>query len=110
MNRAFDISIRSHFSGIWKAGINNIKFQVKHVIGARVLTFEEFHTLITRIEGILNSRPITLLSSDSHDLCTLIPGDFLIKQPFQAIPEPDIIDIRVKQLTRLSFDNVTNYI
>lgn len=56
-----------HFGGIWEAGIKSAKHHLKHVIGQQVLTYEEFHTLITRIEGILNSRPITPTSSDPHD-------------------------------------------
>ncbi|CAI6355096.1 unnamed protein product [Macrosiphum euphorbiae] len=89
-----------HFGGIWEAGIKSAKHHLKHVIGQQVLTYEEFHTLITRIEGILNSRPITPTSSDPHDLSALTPGHFLIGQPIHALPEPDTTNIRILRLNR----------
>ncbi|XP_022165266.1 uncharacterized protein LOC111030183 [Myzus persicae] len=89
-----------HFGGIWEAGIKSVKNHLKHVIGQQVLTYEEFLTLITRIEGILNSRPITPSSSDPHDLSALTPGHFLIGQPIHAIPEPDTTDVQINRLNR----------
>lgn len=89
-----------HFGGIWEAGIKSAKHHLKHVIGQQILTYEEFHTLITRIEGILNSRPITPTSSDPNDLSALTPGHFLIGQPIQAIPHPDTTDIKINRLNR----------
>jgi len=89
-----------HFGGIWEAGIKSVKFHLKHVIGQQVLTYEEFYTLTTRIEGILNSRPITPSSSDPHDLSALTPGHFLIGQPIHAVPEPDTTEVKINRLNR----------
>ncbi|XP_060871447.1 uncharacterized protein LOC132945707 [Metopolophium dirhodum] len=89
-----------HFGGIWEAGIKSTKYHFKHAIGQQVLTYEEFLTLTTRIEGILNSRPITPTSSDPHDLSALTPGHFLIGQPLQALPEPDLTDVQINRLNR----------
>ncbi|GFY25290.1 integrase catalytic domain-containing protein [Trichonephila clavipes] len=44
------------------------------------MTLEEFLTIITQIEGILNSRPITPLSEDIDDFEILTPGHFLIQR------------------------------
>lgn len=68
-----------------------------------MLTYEEFHTLITRVEGILNSRPIRPASCDPHDLNALTPGHFLIGQPMHAIPEPDFSVIQINWLNRRQF-------
>lgn len=73
---------------------------MKHVIGTQVLTFEEILTLITRIEGILNSRPLTPASSDPNDLVPLTPGHFLIGQPLHALPEIDLTQVPLNRLDR----------
>lgn len=78
----------------------SVKFHLKRVIGTQTLTYEEFRTLTTRIEGILNSRPLTPISTDPHDYKTLTPGHFLIGQPIQTIPEIDVTQTPLNRLTR----------
>ncbi|XP_075158197.1 uncharacterized protein LOC142231473 [Haematobia irritans] len=51
-------------------------------------TFEQFSTLLSRIEGVLNSRPISAMSEDPSDLTALTPGHFLRGSPLLALPEP----------------------
>lgn len=68
-----------------------------------MLTYEEFLTLTTRIEGILNSRPIMPILSDPHDLSALTSGHILIGQPIHALPEPDITDVQINRLNRWQF-------
>ncbi|GFT41584.1 integrase catalytic domain-containing protein [Trichonephila clavipes] len=64
------------------------------------MTLEEFLTIITQIEGILNSRPITPLSEDIDDLEVLTPGHFLIGRPITSISEPNLLDKTEKTLSR----------
>lgn len=65
-----------HFGGLWEAGVRSVKFHLRRVLGNHLLTFEEFSTLLCRIEACLNSRPIAP-QSDTLDEC-LTPGHFLI--------------------------------
>jgi len=69
------------------------KLQLKKVVGNQVYTLEELMTLITRIEGVLNSRPLVAMSTDLNDLSVITPGNFLIGKPLMTIPEHDIVDI-----------------
>ncbi|XP_060842552.1 uncharacterized protein LOC132922848 [Rhopalosiphum padi] len=89
-----------HFGGIWEAAIKSTKLHLKKVVGNQVYTLEELMTLITRIEGVLNSRPLVAMSTDPNDLSVLTPGHFLIGQPILAIPEHDISDIPQNHLKR----------
>jgi len=63
---------------------------------------EELTTLVIRIEGILNSRPISAFSSDPNDVSALTPGhlDCSIGQPLAAIPNRNVVDIPMNRLNR----------
>jgi len=70
------------------------------VIGTQLLKYEKMSTLSARIEGILNSQPLTALSTDPNDLCSLSPGDFLIGQLLVAIPETETTSTPTNRLNR----------
>ena len=65
-----------------------------------MLTFEELLTVITQIESVLNSHPISPMSSDANDLEILTPGHFLIGWLMTAIVEPELINIHENRLKK----------
>lgn len=77
-----------HFGGLWEAGIKSSKFHLKRALGEAHLTYEMFNTLIVQIESVLNSRPMTPLSSDPQDLSPLTPSHFLIGRTTNTVPDP----------------------
>lgn len=56
------------------------------IMGNHTFTYEEFSTILCRVEAVLNSRPIIPASTDPHDFECLTPGHFLICQPLLALP------------------------
>ncbi|XP_051162195.1 uncharacterized protein LOC127282137 [Leptopilina boulardi] len=88
-----------HFGGIWEAAARSFKHHLKRTIGETLLCYDEFETLVCEIEAILNSRPLTPMSSDPHDLMVLTPAHFLIGQSFQTVPSVDYSDIKVNRLS-----------
>ena len=50
------------------------------------MSCENFQTLLTQIESMLNSRPLTPISNDSNDFTALTPGHFLIGRPMNIRP------------------------
>ncbi|GFS94739.1 integrase catalytic domain-containing protein [Trichonephila clavipes] len=89
-----------HFGDLWEAGVKSVKHHLKRAIGNLHFTFEEFETIMIQVEGILNSRPLTLLSSDTDNFDVLTPGHFLIGRPITSIPEPNLIDVNENRLSR----------
>lgn len=89
-----------HFGGLWESGVKSIKHHLRRVLGLANLTYEELYTLLVQIEGILNSRPLTPLSSDPSDLSVLTPFHFLIGRSLTVVPHPQVTDITTMRLTR----------
>ena len=56
-----------HFGGLWEAAVKSAKLNLKKVVGAQRLTYEEFHTVLTQVEACLNSRPLIAVTSHSFD-------------------------------------------
>lgn len=89
-----------HFGGLWEAGVKSTKSHLKRIMANASLTFEDFATLLAQVEAILNSRPLSPLSSDPRDLNPLTPSHFLIGRPLTSIPEPDLTETKENRLTK----------
>lgn len=63
--------------GIWERSIRSLKQHLKRVVGEQALTFEEYSTMLARIEASLNSRPLCPISEDIDDIDFLTPAHFL---------------------------------
>jgi len=95
------IPVRSpHFGGLWEAGVKSMKSLLSKVLGDSYFTYEELLTIITRAEACLNSRPLTLMSSDPSDMSHLTPGHFLIGDSLSAIPEIYDTNVPTNYLSR----------
>lgn len=90
-----------HFNGLAEAGVKSIKTHLSRVVGEQVLTYEEFYTLLTKVEAILNSRPLSPTSPDPNDLLPLTPAHFLILEPLNSsVPEPNLQHLPINRLDR----------
>ena len=67
-----------HFGGVFEALIKSAKKAIKVILGDADVTDEELHTAVSGAERLLNSRPITYVSSDPNDLSPLTPSHFLV--------------------------------
>ncbi|XP_075259525.1 uncharacterized protein LOC142351282 [Convolutriloba macropyga] len=68
----------SHFGGTWERLIGMSKRLFFNITGSRKLQEDSFSTLICQVEALLNSRPLTSVSSDiRRDVESLTPGHFL---------------------------------
>ena len=89
-----------HFGGLWEASVKSFKNHFTRVAGNSLLAYEQLHTYVVEIEAILNSRPLTPLSSDPNDLLPLTLGHFLIGNSMTSLP---MTDLRMTPVNRLSW-------
>lgn len=89
-----------HAGGVYEIAVKLVKHHVRRVIGDSLFTFEEFQTVLCKIEAILNSRPLTPLSNNPDDLSVLTPGHFLIGRPLCAIPQQKFLNVRLSYVKR----------
>lgn len=89
-----------HYGGLWESAVRSMKIHLKRTLGETCLTVAEMTTVLTQIEAILNSRPLTPMSEDPNDLRALTPGHFLIGEHLQSYPEQDLQDVSENRLSR----------
>ncbi|GFX58375.1 integrase catalytic domain-containing protein [Trichonephila clavipes] len=68
-------------------------------------SYEELLTLITQIEAILNSRPLTPLSSDVDDLEVLTPAHFFNRETDHSYSGTVSVAMRIKSFKCLAENN-----
>jgi len=76
--------------------IGVMKHLLKRVLGHSILSYEELETVVADVEGTINSRPLTDISNDLHDLEPLTPAHFL-----HSLPSVEPIDLDLVEGDRL---------
>ncbi len=87
-----------NFGGLRETGVKSVKSLLTKTIADTLFTYEQYETVLVKIEACLNSRPITRQSSDPNDLNALTPGHFLVGGSLTAISNPDLSSIPINRL------------
>lgn len=88
-----------HFGDIWESAVKGFKHHMRRTVGDALFTFEQFNTFVIEIEAILNSRPLTPMSSDPNDSIVLTLVHFLINASLLSIPEYDFTNTSSNHLS-----------
>lgn len=91
-----------HFGGLWESAVKSFKHHLRRVANTVTFAYEDLNTLITEVEAILNSRPLTPMSTDPNDLLVITPGHFLIGDSLTSPPESDFRDVPTNRLSNWS--------
>ena len=91
-----------NFGGLFEAAVKSAKTLMYRLIGDTLFTYEELSTIFTRIEAVLNSRPLCMLpSTPDEGTDYLSPGHFLVGGPLLSLPEetlPEGVTLRSRWL------------
>ncbi|XP_032682861.1 uncharacterized protein LOC116849630 [Odontomachus brunneus] len=88
-----------HFGGLWESTVKLFKHHFRRVVGDSLFTIEELNTFTIEVEGVLNFRPITTLSSDPNDMCVLTQAHYLTGKPLTTLPEGDLSSVPANRLS-----------
>ena len=86
-------NIRWHFItplSPWKGGyyermVGTVKSSLRRAVGRRILSLEEYQTMICEVEGVVNTRPLTYLYAEAGTKI-LRPVDFLLPEVHLTMP------------------------
>jgi len=88
--------------GWWERLIPNVKEPLCKVLENVLLSYAELTTVLTRIEGVINIRPLTKVSDDVRDPTPLTPAHLALGRSMSHLPDLEEIPVN-KDTTRQRF-------
>lgn len=76
-----------HFGGTWEREVRSIKTALYTILGAQTVSDEVFATVLTEIEGVLNSKPLGYVSTDVADVDPVTPNYLLMGRLDPTLPQ-----------------------
>ena len=92
VNWQFNPPDSPHMGGAWERLVRSIKTSLKIILKERLVTDYQLITILTNVECLVNSRPITPASDDINDLNPLTPNHFLIGRANPNLPRGVVYD------------------
>ncbi|XP_055906234.1 uncharacterized protein LOC129941590 isoform X1 [Eupeodes corollae] len=65
------------WGGFWERLVGVVKTALRGAVRRSTLNNDQLHTLLTEVECVVNSRPLTYMGDDPLDLAPLTPANFL---------------------------------
>lgn len=78
-----------HFGGCWERLIKTVKVALYNILKERYPKEEMLYTLFAEIEYLINSRPLTYVSTDPQDTESITPNDILLGKR-DLLPPPGV--------------------
>ncbi|XP_028416832.1 uncharacterized protein LOC114541039 [Dendronephthya gigantea] len=89
-----------HFGGVWERLVQSCKRAIQAVVGKQTLTDEVLLTVMAEVESLLNSRPLTHVSTHLSDDEALTPNHFLLGHPSSNLPPDVFVDKEISSRRR----------
>ena len=82
----FNLEKAPWWGGVFERMLNSTKRCLRKIVGQARFSFDEMHTAIVEIEGIINSHPLSYLSSDDVEE-PLMPSQLLVGHRILNLPD-----------------------
>ena len=92
----------SHRGGQWERVCRQLKEPLRKVLGRAFLTYTEMMTVLTDIEAMINSRPLTYIGDDIRDGRIITPALLAIGRDLERLPDnpPKKADVSLSERYR----------
>lgn len=77
--------------GFYERLVKSVKIPLRKILGKAKLSLIELQTVLTEIEAMINSRPLTDISADKKDASPLTPAHLLVGHNLQIMPDIDSV-------------------
>ena len=82
----FIVEYAAWWGGFYERMMRTIKAPLKKILGRSVYSSDEIYTILTEVEAMVNSRPLTQVTDEASELDYLSPASFLIGRTLVNIP------------------------
>lgn len=76
-----------HFGGAWEREIHSVKTALQVVLRSQVVSEDLLLTVLIKVEGMLNSKPLGYVSSDLADIDPITPNMLLMGRRDTSLPQ-----------------------
>ena len=76
-------------NGIAERMVRSVKTPLRIILGSACLTFRQLEVLLTEVEGIVNNRPLALVTDDPDDLIPITPFELINGRKLDQMPDPN---------------------
>ena len=79
--------------GWWERLVRNVKEPLRKVLRKALLSHSELATAFTRIEAVINTRPLTTVSDDVRDLTPITPPHLALGRSLFDLPDVEEVPV-----------------
>ncbi|KAL7632709.1 UNVERIFIED_CONTAM: hypothetical protein RMT77_016980 [Armadillidium vulgare] len=84
----FNPARSSHYGGFFERLIGMTKLHLKRTLNKALISYDEFYTVLTEVESVLNCRPLTFVGDELQCEEPLTPSHLLMGYKLNSLPIP----------------------